>query len=519
MNSTTLSREQKLALVKKMKQEAEVSPKAYINHFCKTFDPKREPHHLKFKLFPFQEKMIVDEMKEAIEKGYDVFFDKCRDMGVSYTALDTILWFWRYIPGSNFLLGSRKEAYVDNTKGDSGQNSNKEESLFGKLEYTLMRQPKFLLPEGFDFKKHLTYMSLINPENGNAITGESSNPNFSRGGRNKAILLDEFAFWDNDTAAWGSTGDTTNCRIVITTPGIKPGKAKRLRFGEDGEKIKVIELDYNLDPRKDAAWLTSERERRSEEDFAREIMRNWDTSIRGRVYDEIKHIEVGMFPYNPEWPLFVTWDFGLDAIAIQWWQKNMENGKYRQVEAFKKENVAIHYLFPFFPGNLIDSLFEYTSEELALIAKVSQWKKAIHMGDPDVAKRSITSKEKTSTRAELEKAGIFVQTSPEANTFPIRKEKTKVFLQKGVEVNDTAGTKIWVASMKFARYPQRNENSQATSPITLPIHDWTSHHRTATEYLAVNLDKANIAIEGVDKYKKYENFEQPKVVDGRGYLI
>lgn len=512
MISTTLSREQKLALVKKMKQEAEIDPKSYISHFCKTFDPKRAPHHLKFKLFPFQDN-LVDEIKQAIDDGYDIFIEKSRDMGASYTALDVVLWFWRYIPGSNFLLGSRKEAYVDNTKGSSGDNSNKEESMFGKLEYTLNRQPKFLLPQGFDFRKHLTYMSLINPENGNVISGESSNPNFSRGGRYKAIVLDEFAFWDNDASAWGSTGDTSNCRIVITTPGIKPGKAKRLRFGEDGEKIKIIELDYHLDPRKDDAWLTSERERRSEEDFAREIMRNWDTSIRGRVYDEVKHFEIGMFPYNPEWPLFVAWDFGLDAIAVQWWQKNMENGKYRIVEAFKKTNVPIHYLFPFFPGNLIDSLFEYTSEELALVEKVKSWKKAIHMGDPDVSKRSITSKEKTSTRAELEKAGIFVQTSPESNTFAVRKEKTKVFLQKGIEVNDTVGTgdvgtKTYVASMKFARYPQRSENSQATSPVSLPIHDWTSHHRTATEYLAVNLDKANIAGVGDERYKKYENYKQ-----------
>jgi len=512
MSSTILSREEKIKILEKRKLEAEINPKAYINYFCKTFDPKRPPHHFKFKLFPGQEKLIVEKLKTAIELGKDIFFDKCREVGASYTVLAVFLWFWRYIPGSNFLLGSRKEAYVDNTKGDSGENSNKEESLFGKLEYILKHQPSFILPKGFDFKKHMTYMSLINPENGNVISGESSNQNFSRGGRHKAILLDEFAFWDNDSAAWGSTADTTNCRVPVTTPGIKPGKAKRLRFGEDGEKIEIVELDYTIDPRKDEIWLAGERERRSEEDFAREIMRNWDTSIRGRVYDEIKHIEVGNFPYNPEWPLFVSWDFGLDGIAVQWWQKNLVNGKFRLVASIKKENQPIHFFFPFFPGNPIDSLYEYTSEELQLIALTSTWKKAIHFGDPDVAKRSITSPVKTSTRLELEKAKIFVQTLSEANSFAIRKEKTKVFLQKSVEINDTpgsgdVGTKMWVSSMKFARYPQRSENSQATSPVNLPIHDWTSHHRSATEYLAVNLDKANVAT-GDDPYKKYENYKQ-----------
>jgi hypothetical protein len=61
-----------------------------------------------------------------------------------------------------------------------------------------------MLPQGFDWKKHLTYMSLSNPVNGNVISGESSNPNFSRGSRRTAVLLDEFAFWDNDTADDGS---------------------------------------------------------------------------------------------------------------------------------------------------------------------------------------------------------------------------------------------------------------------------------------------------------------------------
>lgn len=522
MSSTILSREQKLKIVEERKAKAERDPKNFINYFCKTFDPRKTDPHLKFKLFPFQED-VVNEVRNAIDQGYDIFIEKSRDMGASYTVLDVILWFWLYIPGSNFLLGSRKEAFVDNTRGDSGDVSNKEESLFGKLEYTLNRLPKFMLPRGFSFKKHFTYMSLVNPFNGNTISGESSNPNFSRSARYKAVVLDEFAFWDNDTAAWGSTADTTKCRIVITTPGIKPGKAKRLRFGEDGEKIKVIELDYRLDPRKDDKWLAGERERRSEEDVAREIMRNWDTSIKGRVYDEIKHIEVGNFPYNPEWPLFVSWDFGLDGTAVQWWQKNMQNGLWRLVYAIKKENQPIHFFFPFFPGNPIDSLFEYSSEELALIAITCLWKKAVHYGDPDVSKRSLASKIKTSTRKELEAAKIYVQTLPEANTFSIRKEKTKVFLQKGIEVNDTpetgdVGTKMWVSSMKFARYPQRGENSQATSPITLPIHDWTSHHRSATEYLAVNLDKANVAKEQ-DPYKKYENWKQPKSYDKRGYLI
>src|SRR3990172_4491283 len=127
-------------------------------------------------------------------------------------------------------------------------------------------------------------MSFLNCESGNVISGESSNPNFSRGGRQKAIMLDEFAFWDNDAAVWGATADTTQCRIVLTTPGLRPSKARRLRFNKDGEQIKILTLNHELDPRKTPQWIEEQKKRRSAEDFAREIMINWEGAIEGQVY-------------------------------------------------------------------------------------------------------------------------------------------------------------------------------------------------------------------------------------------
>lgn len=479
----------------KLDYECSQDPTLFFNSMLYTFDPKRPPYHLPFKLFDYQVERIVKELIQAIENGYDIFFDKTREMGVTYTVLGVLLWYWKYREAANFLIGSRKEDIVDNVgkKGD-GEVSNKEESLFGKLDYMTDRLPVLAKPTGFNPQKHRTYMNLLNPENGNVISGESSNPNFSRGGRQRAILLDEFAFWDNDDAAWGSTADTTNCRIVVTTPGIRPNtKAKRLRFGTDGEKIKVVELPHYLDPRKDAAWLTEQRERRSKEDFAREIMIDWEGSVKGIVYPEARNREIGNFPYEPEWPLYVAWDFGLDGTAIQWWQYNPNNGKMRLVDAFKRTDMPIQWFFPLF-SQPIDSLFQYTPTELDAIDRTKEFKKAIHYGDPDAAKRSITSKSLTSVRNELAKIDIYVQTNRRANTFYERREKTKVLLQRGIEVNNTpdvTGIEGWLESIDQARYPTREATSQATTAIALPIHDWTSHHRTATEYLSVNFELPN----------------------------
>ena len=464
-----------------MEAQGKEDPCYWISTFCYTFNPKVTPSHLRFRLFPFQNR-LVRELVQAIRNGDDIFIDKTREMGVTYTILATFLWFWLYEPASNFLIGSRKEDYVDNRRG--GTTGNKEESLFGKIDYMMSRLPEFVLPKGFKKDRHFNYMSLVNPENGNVISGESSNANFSRGGRQKAIFLDEFAFWDNSNSVWGATADTTNCRIIATTPGVQPSKAKRLRFGKDGEKIKIVTLNYNLDPRKNKKWLDEQRERRSTEDFGREIMVNWETSITGRVYPEIESAAYGSFPFLVNQPLYCSWDFGLDGVAIIFWQQNPANGKWRVIDCFESQDKPIEWYFPLF-GKPLDSKFQYTDDDLKAISQISQYPRAIHFGDPDVKKRSILTG--TSTRTELEKVKVYVQ-SIAKNDFYIRREKTKVYLQKGIEINANARTDYFHECIKSARYPQREETSQATTPVALPIHDFTSHYRTSMEYFFVNID-------------------------------
>lgn len=490
MQSSKEQIEAKQAKILKLLKIAEDDPIFYFKTFLYTFNPKVTPSNLPFIPFDFQEDLIR-RLVNAIESGHDIFVDKTREMGVTYTVLGVLDWYWQFREASNFLIGSRKEDIVDNTgKVAAGEASNKEESLFGKLDYFHNHLPPIVMPVGFNPQVHRTYMSLRNPQLGNVISGESANANFSRGGRQKAILLDEFAFWDNDVAAWGSTGDTTNCRIVVTTPGIRPNtKAKRLRFGKDGETIEIVSLPYHLDPRKDHEWLEQQRSRRSQEDFNREIMIDWEGSTAGVVYPEAKHREVGDFPYVPHWPLYFSWDFGLDGTSLQAWQPNPNNGKMRLVDALDREDKPIQWFFPFL-GEAIDSIFNYSTEDLAAIERFGLFRKGVHFGDPDVKKRSMTSRVLTSVRAELQKIGVHVQTNEESNSFRDRRERTKVMLQGGVEVNDTPGTQHWMEAIDQARYPQRLDTSQATSEITLPIHDWTSHPRTATEYYAVNYKKA-----------------------------
>ena len=484
MNLSSITPKEKKKLeftLLEMKKKAMEDPVYFFDTFLYTFNPKVEPFHHRFKTFPFQKRMIRDLVK-TINGGEDIFIEKCREMGATYTTLGVFIWMWLWMPASNFLIGSRKEDYVDNRRG--GVVGNKEESLFGKIDYMMSRLPQFILPPSYNPDKHFNYMSLVNPDNGNAISGESSNQNFSRGGRQRAILLDEFAFWENDGAAWGSTADTTNCRIVLTTPGIRPGKAKRLRFGKDGEKIRVVTLTYNLDPRKTKKWLKEQKERRSVEDFNREIMINWELSIAGRVYSEIQNAAYGDYPIIDNAILYCSGDYGLDGTAWLFWQMNPANGKPRLIDAYVNEGEIIQFYFPLF-GKPIDSKFVYSDDDLKAINQISQYPKAIHFGDVDVRKKSFIKS--TSTLEELGKVGIHVN-SVTTNDFLTRRDITKSYLSRGIEINANARTDYVLECFKMYRYPERAENSQATTPIIKPIHDFTSHPSTAMEYFFLNLE-------------------------------
>lgn len=44
-----------------------------------------------------------------------------------------------------------------------------------------------------------------------------------------------------------------------------------------------------------------------------------------------------------------------------------------------------------------------------------------------------------------------------------------------------------ISAIQNATYPKRTDDSQATTENTVPVHNWTSHYRTALEYLVMYL--------------------------------
>lgn len=449
-------------------------PIFFINHFAWTFNPRDDAviRHRPFILYPFQEDEI-NEMEEHLKVGKDMLTEKSRDMGVSWLYITWLYHKWLFEPDFTTLIGSRKEALVDNRQADS---------LMGKLDYLIRYTPAWMLPRGFNIEKHRTLLKLINPENKNTILGESTNTEFSRGGRYSIIFFDEFAFWDWADKAWAAAGDATKCRFAVSTPN-GANFFKNLRFSE---KIDVRTILWKLHPEKDEDWYNSERKRRLPEEMAQEIDIAYDRSTKGRVYEDFEMVPYGDFPYNDRWPLYVSWDYGLsDDTAMIWWQRDPMTGRRRIIDCYWNHGKLIDYYLPFITGEVPSSVtYHYNYEDMEIIDEHRSHKPAIHFGDPAGKQRSQAGGNR-SVIDQLREFGIHVHTKDDANAFEIRKTKSKL-LMRDLDVNDNQRTRYLRDCMLNSKYPVRRDNTQAVTASVKPIHDWTSHLRSSFEYYAVN---------------------------------
>ncbi len=444
----------------------------WIDNYVKTFDPRLGADGkiigtIPFMLYDFQRDTILPWLEDSYQRGEDGLIEKSRDMGATWTFLAWCVHHWLFDAGYQALLGSRKEDLVDNWEIDS---------LFGRAEHIVKHLPKWMLPS---YKRQ--YLKLVNPANGNAMLGESANPDFARQGRYSVVMLDEFAFMEWGERIWTGTRDAAHVRFPISTPN-GGNQFKRLR---DSGKIKILTLRWNLHPKKTAEWYRQECAIRTVEDVAQELDISYNKSLRGRVYPEWDLIPKGAFPYVQGWPLYVSWDFGLDDnTALIWWARNPATGKYRVVDAYSNSGKTIDFYVPFNTGQLPSGLpYQFSDVDVTKVNEHAAFPPAVHFGDPAGKQRNQVTG--SSVIDELRGQNIHIQTKPDRNTFEARFHDTKLFLRdiEGVNIERCGGLDDAISN---ARFPEVREASQRTTENTKPIHDWTSHFRTALEYMAVN---------------------------------
>lgn len=468
----------------------------FIENFGWTFDPRPEhaPHHIPFFLFDYQ-KDAIRWLIDHIDNGRDGLFEKSRDMGASWLFFVWVpLWYWLFRDGVNILLGSYKEALVDDRTQDS---------LFGKLDYSIQSLPKWMLPKKFDMNKHRTKLKLINPANNNQITGDTMNPSFGRGSRKTAIFFDELGFWDYAKDAWESSGDATSCRIANSTPKGYNYYSMLRNSGMD-----VFTMHWRLHPMKDQEWYDFECARRTPEEVAQELDISYSKSREGRVYPEWNDTNVtfGTYEYNPNLPLYVSWDFGkTDETAIIWAQPNMDTGGYRILDTYQKSGKNIDFFIPFITGIIPSDVHTYTQAELDMIDEHREWKRATHFGDPAGRFQNQVSDE--TVFDVLRNHGIIINFKERWKYHNIRKSATKRFLMDGVEVHENSRTKDFDMNIINASYPKARSEGIEQFNTAKPKHDSTSHYRSALEYLSLGLeDYKPQTPRPVDKFKPRGEF-------------
>jgi hypothetical protein len=183
-----------------------------------TYNPRLSggAKHAPFVLWDFQER-AAERLWRRVEEGGDILIDKSRDMGATWLCLGMLLWWWLFEDSTPLLVASRKEEYVDGAGNP--------DTLFWKLDYLLDHQPHWLRPN-----VERRHMHLGNLDNGSVLSGESTNSDLGRGGRRKAILLDEFAAVENGREILTATADAAPCRIFNSTPQGRANAFADVRF-------------------------------------------------------------------------------------------------------------------------------------------------------------------------------------------------------------------------------------------------------------------------------------------------
>jgi hypothetical protein len=465
----------------------------FIELFGFTFDPRPQanPHDLPFIMYDFQ-KETVKWLIEHIEQGKDGLIEKSRDMGISWTVFVYVpVWYWLFKDGTNILLGSYKEALVDNKSKDS---------LFGMIDYAVTSLPKWLLPRNFNPTKHRTQMKLVNPMNWSQITGDTMNADFGRGSRKTVVLFDELGSWDYAKDAWEASGASTACRIGNSTP---KGFNYFAMLRDSG--IDVLRLHWTKHPLKDQQWYEYEKSRNSPETIAQELDISYNKSQTGRVYPEWNDatVELGRFDYVDQWPLYVFWDFGnTDDTAIIWCQKNPENGKLRIVDSLSVSGKVIGFFVPFITGYINDHGYQYSREEMLMIADHKRFRRATHFGDP--AGRYKNSVVDQTVFSVLRDNNIVVNFKDSWKEFNQRKAAGRTLIMRGVELNKNSRNEYLNLCMLNASYPKVKNSGLEQINSLKPKHDHTSHIRSAFEYGALGLrDVVAQHRQVYDKFKKH----------------
>lgn len=268
-------------------------PNEFIFHWADTYDPRNAGREGKIAWMPFvtfeKQRELVDFLWACLQDEEHGLIEKSRDMGATWVCVGFSVWLWLFHPGSAVGWGSRKEQLVDKL-GDP-------DSIFEKIRLMLRRLPREFWPRGFNPREHLSYMKVVNPENGCSITGEVGD-NIGRGGRKLIYFKDESAHYVRPKAIEAALGDNTRVQIDLSSVnGLGNVFHSRREAGVEWSpgaempkgKTRVFIMDWSDHPDKTQEWYDRRKQKAEDEglltEFYQEVDRNYAASVDGVIID------------------------------------------------------------------------------------------------------------------------------------------------------------------------------------------------------------------------------------------
>ena len=449
-----------------------------------------EPNIIPFIPFEFQREYvlevwasIMDWTKTASERTEltNVFVEKSRQMGLSWVTMAVFL-YWRLFHDHKYLVISQKEEDVDKLWDMK--------SLFEKIRFMIDNLPVRMLPNWFDRKRgseHNKYKSISNPNWTWSITGESANPNAGRWGTYNAVFLDEMAFMANASTINTACASATPCRIFNSTPNWQGNEFYRMRelttdrlidWKLNKQQIKWLRYHRSEHPLYNKERYERKIQGMTPEKIAQELEIDYNTAIVGRVYPEFPKSSE-FVEYDIEKPLYIAidnshWWTDPNAIIVcqlDWIEINIIDA----IEIQSNPEDCARYLTA-----QPTTVLTYNQEQFLSRYRKYNWKKAIFIADPYDTKSAMWN---STILDDYKKLWINLMLPEERKkSEQILKTRTNLYRLKYNE-----NCKDFATAILNAKYPERKEDSNSTAMNILPVHNRTSHYRTALEYLVTYL--------------------------------
>ena len=446
---------------------------SFFKYWMWTYDPRLEIKDQPFIPYEYQSEYIIG-INQDIMNGEDSLTEKSRDMGVTWSILGIFVYRWLFFD-ENFLVGSKTEDDCD-TIGDM-------KTHFERMRYILEKLPDWML-KAFGVSRKMDSKEIDNSgylkiykENGASIVGDAMTPEFSRQGRFKAILLDEFAFIDKAEQVWRACGESAPAKFPVSTPNGSHNHFARLR---KSGKIRVRTISWQMHPNKDAIWYENQKLRKTDKDIAQELDISYTVSAGTPFYKGfIRAMHVHKIIPNPERPLILSFDYG-----------------------FNHPNCMISQVLP--EGNwvILDNIFgdailikEFA--ESVVHPYIVEKFPGLKIQDPcwaDPAGEHKSDKSKESSAQILRMCGFNVHSRPSNASFTNyaarkniieKKLKTIINGKPALVVNDCEGNQIVIDGFEGGyRFP--DESKYGAVREAPAADDWFEHPMNCLEYTAVN---------------------------------